>query len=106
MPFTSRLRASYSLKELNKQNSHLDIGCGDCLFLKLSPCERRVGLDVRFGDYVNDCLDFPDESFDNVTMLAFIEHIQEPEQLIKEIYRVLKPHGPWAFDYYNTQENC
>lgn len=93
MPVTSRLRAYYALKGISKLGSHLDIGCGDCLFLKLSPCERRVGLDIRFGDHVKDSLEFSDNSFDNVSMLAVIEHMQEPEVLIRDIYRVLSPKG-------------
>ena len=40
---------------------------------------------------MRDTLDFPDEFFDFVTMLAVIEHVTNPEVLIREIHRVLKP---------------
>jgi len=93
MPVTSRLRAYYGLKGLGRRDSHLDIGCGDCLFLRRSPCRRRVGLDVRYGDNVVDRLDFPDASFDNVSMLAVIEHLPEAADLVAEVARVLKPGG-------------
>lgn len=93
IPITSRLRSHYGLKGIEKTNSHLDIGCGDCLFLKKSPCKKRVGLDLRYGDEIVDHLDFPDGSFENVSMLAVLEHIPEPRNLIREIHRVLKPDG-------------
>ena len=93
MPITSRLRSYYGLKGIKGADSHLDIGCGDCLFLKKSPCQKRVGLDLRYGDEVSDHLDFADGSFDNISMLAVLEHIASPDGLIREIHRVLKPGG-------------
>lgn len=93
MPITSRLRAYWSLKSIKGTDSHLDIGCGDCLFLKKSPCKRRLGLDLRYGDQITDHLEFPDSSFENVSMLAVLEHIPSPTGLIREIHRVLKPEG-------------
>ena len=93
MPITSRLRAYYGLKGIKGTDSHLDIGCGDCLFLKKSPCKKRVGLDLRYGDEVADHLDFTNGSFDNISMLAVLEHIPSPEGLIREIHRLLKPEG-------------
>ena len=71
----------------------LDIGCGDGYFLKRSNCEERIGLDKRLGDEVTDTLEFPDNHFDYVTMLAVIEHIKDPLVLMKEVHRVLKPEG-------------
>ena len=93
MPITARLRAHYALKGIKNMASHLDIGCGDCLFLLRSPCRKRVGLDLRYDDHITDRLDFPDESFDNVSMLALIEHLANPQQIIRETHRVLRPMG-------------
>jgi hypothetical protein len=56
MPITSRLRAHYARKGIAGKGGHLDIGCGDCLFLLRSPCRRRMGLDLRYGDSVSDRL--------------------------------------------------
>jgi len=93
MPVTSRLRCYYGKTGIDNTGSHLDIGCGDCLFLKKSPCEKRVGLDLRYDDRITDRLQFDDGSFDNVSMLAVIEHLQSPRQIIEEVHRVLRTSG-------------
>lgn len=93
MPITRYLRAKVALSEIDDMESLLDIGCGDCHFLLRSPCKFRIGIDLRFGDNVKDKLAFPDDSFTNVTLLAVIEHLEDPYAIIKESYRILKPHG-------------
>lgn len=95
MPITSRLRAYHGLQGIHQTNSHLDIGCGDCLFLKKSPCRKRIGLDFRYDDNVVDKLNFPDDSFDNVSMLAVLEHFpfNQAQNLFKEIHRILTHNG-------------
>lgn len=70
------------------------VGCGDGYFLRrCTKCNERYGIDKLLGDEVKDTLDFPDYYFDYVTMLAVIEHLSQPEELISEIWRVLKPDG-------------
>jgi len=95
MPITSRLRAYYGLKGMHKTGSHLDIGCGDCLFLKKSPCRKRIGLDLRYDDDLVNELDFPDRSFENISMLAVIEHFpfNQAQKLFRDIHRVLTVEG-------------
>lgn len=97
LPITRWLRAINVEKYIDRNNGAnqrlLDIGCGDGYFLKRSNCEERIGLDKRLGDEVTDALDFPDNHFDYVTMLAVIEHIKDPLVLMKEVHRVLKPGG-------------
>ncbi len=94
IPLTRYLRARQGLSAVRGTESHLDMGCGDCYFLLHSPCKRRAGLDMRFGDDLNKGgLDFPDASFDNVSMIAVIEHLEEPGRILDEIVRVLKPGG-------------
>lgn len=93
LPITRWLRAINAEKYMNTGQRHLDIGCGDGYFLRRSTCDERYGLDTLLGDEVKDTLEFPDNYFDYVTMLAVIEHLPQPEELIGEIWRVLKPNG-------------
>ena len=51
------------------------------------------------GDAYN--LPFHDESFDVVTNLDFLEHVDHPEDIIKECARVLKPGGLFFFHTFN-----
>lgn len=78
----------------DKKQRLLDLGCGDGYFLyRWTKCKERYGLDKLLGDEIEGSLDFPDNYFDYVTMLAVIEHLSQPEKLIREIWRVLKPNG-------------
>lgn len=42
---------------------------------------------------LDERLPFPDESFDVVTMLAVLEHLSRPREIVQEISRVLRPGG-------------
>ena len=46
-------------------------------------------------------LRYPDESFDVVCALDLLEHVTEPQQLIDEVGRVLKPGGLFFFHTFN-----
>lgn len=46
-------------------------------------------------------LPFPDEAFDVVTAMDFLEHVESPEKVIKEFSRVLKPGGLFFFHTFN-----
>ncbi|MEL6655774.1 MAG: methyltransferase domain-containing protein [Bacteroidota bacterium] len=57
-------------------------------------------------------LSFPDNHFDVIVCIEVIEHVGDPEQLLNEIQRVLKPGGhllmtfprqsfPWTYDPIN-----
>ena len=80
----------------------LDLGCGnkpyESLYTPLS--ESQVGCDVIQSDRNRvdvicpaDKLAFPDNSFDTVLCTQVLEHVYEHDEMIKEIWRVLKPGG-------------
>lgn len=85
----------------------LDIGCGfNHRFLSyMEPyIEYGTGIDFKVQELschkiktinmtLDETLPFDDCSFNAVTMLAVLEHIDKPEHIISDIHRVLKFEG-------------
>jgi len=85
----------------------LDIGCGweAKLLHELEPYVAcGVGVDFKAPEIhagklstvsavLEDQLPFDDESFDVVTMLAVLEHLSHPKEIVVEMERVLRPGG-------------
>lgn len=46
-------------------------------------------------------LPYPDDTFDAVTAMDFLEHVEKPAEVIKEFSRVLKPGGLFFFHTFN-----
>jgi len=90
---TRRARAVAAARYIVACETHLDIGCGDGYFLRRSPARERFGIDRLLGDELTTRLDFPDGAFDCVSMLAVIEHLKSPREVVCEIHRILRPGG-------------
>ena len=124
-PFTKypRCLSRYLFKrfKMKRGEKMLEIGCGrgeflagfmDCGLLGYG-CDRSNVITEIFPDATfcqvdleKEALPWPDNYFDCVYSKSVIEHFHDPESLVKEIFRVLKPGGlvvtlcpDWAFNY-------
>jgi ubiquinone biosynthesis O-methyltransferase len=103
-----------------KETAVLDVGCGAGFlsnelgaagFLVTGVDVSASSLDVaadhdRTGTVKYLCADayhlpFPDRSFEVVTAMDFLEHIEDPKTVIQEFSRVLKPGGIFIFHTFN-----
>ena len=90
----------------------LDVGCGKMPYRKFilenSNIESYVGLDIDSAlsydalvkpDYSWDGIKMPfsDSSFDSALATEVLEHCPDPEKVLKEVYRILKPGGVFFF---------
>lgn len=86
----------------------LDIGCGDgtsLIYLQNHGCEaygvesdrnvapiaQRLGLNIEIGLF--DASHYEEASFDYVLMEQVLEHIPDPLEILRGIFRILKPGG-------------
>ncbi len=105
---------------LNKNTKVLDVGCGAGF---LSNELAKQGLQVTGVDLSEESLKvaakhdhtnsvvyqsadayhlpFPDATFDVLTAMDFLEHVENPDLVIKEFSRVLKPGGLFIFHTFN-----
>ena len=109
---TTEINASYSARGINKErleailkfagHSILDVGCGSGAYvLKLAEQYQISGVDYqRFPSWddrphlfsISDAaqLDLEDNSVDTILSFETLEHLQNPEQALKEYYRVCR----------------
>lgn len=93
-------------KELLKRKSHvsgdvLDYGCGNMPYKSIFNFNEYIGLE--FGYKKNSTkelvffngkeIPFPDNTFDTIICTEVLEHVENPEHILKELHRVQKSGG-------------
>ncbi len=105
---------------LNSTTKVLDVGCGAGFLsndlarngLKVTGIDQSVESlavakkydETNSVEYIiSDAyhLPFADHTFDVLTAMDFLEHVEDPELVIKEFSRVLKPNGVFIFHTFN-----
>jgi len=80
----------------------LDFGCGRKPFKNLFQVDQYIGVDIKTSGHDNQqssvdvyydgkVLPFESESFDSLFCSEVLEHLFNPQEILPEIYRVLKP---------------
>lgn len=74
----------------------LDIACGENDLVKSYGNGKGIdindyGADAVFENFYD--LPFDDQSFDTITILSSINYFEQPERVLKEVYRLLKKDG-------------
>jgi SAM-dependent methyltransferase len=94
----------------------MDFGCGSKPYVDLFVnADEYVGVDIRVSGhnhseslvdvfYDGKTLPFNDDAFDGIVSFEVMEHVFNPEEVLRELRRVLKPEGlvlittPFAWD--------
>lgn len=107
-PYYFIRKSLYSLIKLSANEidgeSLLDFGCGSKPYRDLFNVTEYIGIDIlnEAHTHENEAIDvffdgvnipFEDNRFDIFLASEVLEHVFEPETVVKELFRVLKPNG-------------
>jgi SAM-dependent methyltransferase len=105
-----RLKAIRSLAQVSPADRVIEVGCGGGHVLRLFPDCELTGVDVS-GEMLRKAsrnlegyrvtllkgelhqLNLPEGGFDRVICTEVLEHVVDPEQLLSQMNRLLKPGG-------------
>lgn len=108
-------------KKFGKNCQFLDVGCGGGLltnYLAENGLSSVEGIDLSVGSLQQArhadrtkqvvyrqgnalCLPYRDTSFDAVSAMDILEHVEHPSDLVREASRVLRPGGLFFFHTFN-----
>ena len=114
--FIARQRFQAAYPHIRKGSRVCDLGCGlDAAFLDFAA--ERIAHGVAVDGQVRDgaggrwkrvradirkTLPLESGEFDNVVMLAVLEHLAEPEPVLREAHRILAPGGSLILTWPST----
>ena len=106
-------------EDINLAGPVLDLGCGDGHFASVAfdhkidvgidPWKGPVNLAKKQDSYIlvinglGNRMPLPDEYFNSVVSNSVLEHIVDLDEVIQDVYRVLKPGGKFIFCVPNHQ---
>jgi SAM-dependent methyltransferase len=108
---------AWVLPKISSGATVLELGCGNGSFIKVCVSRqwKTIGSDLNpdlenvikaiGGDFIYTELpkiELPDNSLDAVFAWQVLEHLYEPIETLREIERVLKPDGIFAFSVPNS----
>jgi len=92
---------SYASSKMKDNELMLDAGCGSKPYKGYFQSEKYIGMDFRIAspqsppEMLSDirCIPLKDSSIDGILCTQVLEYVPEPEEVLKEFFRVLKPNG-------------
>ena len=92
---TKKIREHHAKRFIKDESDKklLDIGCGDKSFINSLKHINAIGIDIKYDQDAEKGLNYKEETFDYITLLAVIEHFHDYRKVIKDCHRVLKNNG-------------